>query len=161
MRVCVCAPCIYIFYIWHTHIHALIHALMNNSDIQTCLRLVIWCVHVNSGSIPGPTIAAIAIRDVIPGSHFHSTVVFLGSPLGIRIENQSSKPSKDIQGSRGLRMFSSTNLRRVIMIVSTMPSTVKSKNCRPLRMSSSKPLILRGRRKIWRNKDHVSTQSWG
>ena len=119
-----CAPCIYIFYIWHTHIHA----LMNNSDIQTCLRLVIWCVHVNSGSIPGPTIAAIAIRDVIPGSHFHSTVVFLGSPLGIRIENQSSKPSKDIQGSRGLRMFSSTNLRRVIMIVSTMPSTSSPKS---------------------------------
>ena len=43
------------------------------------------CVHVNSGSIPGPTIAAIAaiaIRDLIPGSHSSkSTVVFQRAPL--------------------------------------------------------------------------------
>ena len=45
----------------------------------------------------------------------------------------------------GLRMFSSTNLRRVILIESTMPATVRSKKCRPLRMSSSKPLILEGK----------------
>lgn len=186
--VCVCVRLVYTYslhlYIWHTHVHA----LMNNSDIQTCLRLVIrmrpcqlwihpWSYHSghsshsDKGSDPSdPRVSFLQIHHrKCPSKSsekfsIHSTVVFQRAPLiGIFYDRKPELQTilGDIQGSRGLRMFSSTNLRRRIMIVSTMPSTVKSKKYRPSRMSSSKPLILRKRRKIWRNKDHVSTQSWG